>query len=178
MDFRSPFVDRTSKIRRMRKQLPSVLVLSERDTPFTLFSHASAIKSLQQAAEERSQTPQQIVRSILFRMSENHFIMVLIAGPAQISWIKLRTYLGKSRITLATQAEVFRVTGYQIGSVSPFGLSHPIRILADHNVFENAEISLGSGNPGTAIIMKSIDLKRILENIEISNFSTIYPETS
>jgi prolyl-tRNA editing enzyme YbaK/EbsC (Cys-tRNA(Pro) deacylase) len=111
------------------------------------------------------------VRSILFRMSEGVFVMVLIAGPAQVSWPALRAYLGQSRISMASEEQVLTVTGYRIGAVSPFGLPTQIRILSDQNVFIPDEISIGSGERGTAIILKSAHLRSNIENIEIGNFA-------
>ena len=58
-----------------------------------------------------------------------------MAGPGQISWRKLRAHLGVSRISMATEEEVLAVTGYAVGTVSPLGLAHPIRILADMRYF-------------------------------------------
>ena len=96
--------------------------------------------------------------------------MVLVAGPHQISWPKLRGFLGQSRITMASDEEVFEVTGFRPGAVSPFGLPSPLRILADDGVFIPEEISIGSGVRGTAIIMKTSDLKSALSLIETGQF--------
>jgi prolyl-tRNA editing enzyme YbaK/EbsC (Cys-tRNA(Pro) deacylase) len=116
------------------------------------------------------QRPDQVVRSLLFRLSESDFVMVLVAGPAQIAWPKLRQYLGVRRITTATEQEVFQVTGYSIGAVSPFGPNMAIRILADANIFAPEEISLGSGERYTAIIINKDDLRKALGNVEIGSF--------
>jgi prolyl-tRNA editing enzyme YbaK/EbsC (Cys-tRNA(Pro) deacylase) len=40
-------------------------------------------------------------------------------------------------------------------------------LIADPNVFEEEEISIGSGVRGTTIILRSSDLKRALGTIEI-----------
>ena len=149
---------------------PVAIALSKLSVPFRIHVHTESIKSIQQAADERGQCPDQVVRSILFRIADGKFVMVLVAGPYQISWSKLRSYLNQSRLTLATEDEVLNNTGYMIGAVSPYGLPNPIRILADNNVFTYPEISIGSGVRGTAIILKSIDLRTTLEKIEITNF--------
>lgn len=96
--------------------------------------------------------------------------MVLAAGGGQISWPALRVYLGQSRLTLASEAEVLEVTGYRIGAVSPIGLPVPLRILADESVFRHEEISLGSGEPNVGVILKSADLRRVLETVEVGKF--------
>ncbi len=93
--------------------------------------------------------------------------MALVAGPKQISWKTLRKYVGRSRLTMASEEEVLAVTSYRIRTVSPFGLPRPIRILIDPGVLREAEISVGSGMRKTAIIMKSADLRHALSEAEI-----------
>src|SRR5512142_3229161 len=93
--------------------------------------------------------------------------MVLVGGPAQISWKKLRKLVGQSRLTMASEAEVLEVTGYQIGAVNPFGLPRPLKVLVDPGVLAEEEVSLGSGVRGVAIIIKSKDLMRGLEQGEV-----------
>ena len=150
---------------------PAAQALEKLAVPYRLFTHTRPVNSLEEAAAEREQTPDQVVRSILFRVSEGNFVMVLMAGPAQISWARLRAYLGQSRLSMASETEVLEVTGYRVGAVSPFGIPQPIRMLADANVFTPEEISIGSGQRGTAIILKSRDLRSTLSNIEIDKFA-------
>ena len=135
--------------------------------------HPGPLKSLEQAAEERNQRPEQIVRSILFRASKGEYIMVLMAGPGQIDWRALRKIVGKNRISMASKDEVLSVTGYQLGAVAPFGLPNPLKILVDQSVVSEEIISLGSGIRGTAIIMKSKDLLSALANHQIVDFCNV-----
>ena len=146
---------------------PASLALEKLGIPHRIFRHENLVTSLEQAARERGQRVSQIMRSILFRISESEFVMVLIAGSGQVSWKILRKHLGSSRMTMATEEEVFAVTGYQIGAVNPFGLPNPLRVLVDESVFREDEVSLGSGIRNTAIILKSADLRRALKNAEV-----------
>jgi prolyl-tRNA editing enzyme YbaK/EbsC (Cys-tRNA(Pro) deacylase) len=68
---------------------------------------------------------------------------------------------------MASEEEVLAVTSYRIGTVSPLGLPRPVRILIDQGVLKEAEISIGSGRRGTAILIKSTDLRRALNKAEI-----------
>ncbi len=146
---------------------PASIALENLGIPHTVFRHTGTVDSLEQAARERNERPEQVVRSILFRLGENEFLMALVAGPAQISWKKLRKYLGQSRLTMASEDEVLEVTGYRIGAVSPFGTSRPLRVLVDPGLIKEEEVSLGSGVRGVAIIMASKDLVRGLKDAEI-----------
>ena len=71
---------------------------------------------------------------------------------------------------MATEEEVLEVTGYRIGTVSPFGLKNQIRVLIDASVLKEEEVSIGSGVRSTAIILKSADLRQALDTSEIVAF--------
>jgi Cys-tRNA(Pro) deacylase len=149
---------------------PVSIALAELDIPHTIFRHDGQLRSLEQAAEERGQRPEQVVRSIIFRLSKGEYLMVLMAGPRQIDWKSLRQYLGTNRISMANKDEVLSVSGYQLGAVAPFGLPQPLRILVDKSVLAVEEISMGSGARNVGILLKSKDLMRALGDVEIGDF--------
>jgi Cys-tRNA(Pro)/Cys-tRNA(Cys) deacylase len=146
---------------------PVSRVLTSLGIPHRVFQHTGPIHSLEQAASERGQTPRQVVRSILFRLSEDEFLMILVAGPAQIPWGWLRKLLNQNRMTMANDEEVLQITGYPPGAVSPIGLKTLVRILADRRIFEQNEISLGSGQRGVAILLASEDLRKAVPEMEL-----------
>lgn len=152
---------------------PVAEVLSRLGIPHRIFHHTGPVTSLEQAASERGQSAEQVVRSILFRLSEGIFVMVLMPGLQQVSWPALRIYLGQSRLTMASEEEVLAATGYRVGAVSPLGLPGPMRILADDSVFIPEEISIGSGERGIAIILKSADLRKSIKELEIGQFAKL-----
>jgi len=137
--------------------------------PLREFRHPGPVATLAQAAEERGQRPSQVVRSILFRLAAGEYAMVLVAGPQQVDWKALRRHLGQSRLTTATADEVRAVTGYEIGAVSPFGLPRPVRVLLDESVLGEEEGSIGSGERGTTVILRTADLRRALGDAEQVN---------
>ena len=151
----------------MIEKFPASLALEKLGIPHRVFQHNDHVTSLEQAAQERGQRPEQVVRSILFRLGEGEFVMALVGGPAQISWKRLRQHFGQSRLTMATEEQVLAVTGYRIGTVSPFGLPQPLKILIDPDVMNEEEVSIGSGVRNTGIIIRSSDLSRALKGAEI-----------
>jgi Cys-tRNA(Pro)/Cys-tRNA(Cys) deacylase len=146
---------------------PASMALEKLNIPHQVFRHENPLRSFEQAAEERQQRPEQIVRSILFQIRPDVFVMVLVAGREQVDWRKLRQLVGRSRVRMATEEEVLEVTGYRVGTVSPFGLKNQVKVLIDTSVLKEEEVSLGSGARQIAIIMKSTDLRRALGESEI-----------
>lgn len=149
------------------KKPPASIALETLNVPHQVFQHETPVLSFEQAAADRHQRPEQIVRSILFQIRPEEFLMVLVAGREQVDWKKLRQHVGRSRVRMATEEEVLDITGYRIGTVSPFGLKNPVRVLIDASVLKEEEISVGSGVRNMAIIMKSADLRETLQDAEI-----------
>ena len=156
----------------MTEKPPVSTALDKLDIPHDIFHHTNPVRSIGQAAAERNQDVSQVVRSILFRLSEDEYAMVLVAGPNQISWRTLRRHFRQSRLTMASPEEVLQITGYQIGTVSPFGLKTEIPILVDETVFKPPAVSLGSGQQNTAILITTKNLKKALGEVEVGRFSS------
>src|SRR5215213_8866644 len=121
---------------------PASIALEKLNIPHQVFRHETPVLSFEQAASDRNQRPEQIVRSILFQVRPEKFLMVLVAGPAQIDWRKLRQLVKRSRVRMATEEEVLEVTGHRVGTVSPFGLKNPVKVMIDGSVLEEEEISI------------------------------------
>lgn len=151
-------------------QPPASLALDSLGIEHRVFIHDKPVSSFEEAAAHRNQRPGQIVRSILFNIRPEEYLMVLVAGPDQIDWKKLRQFVKRSRVRMATEEEVLEVTGYRIGTVSPFGVKNQVQVLIDASVLKEAEVSVGSGVRNMAIIMQSAELRKALDKSEIVNF--------
>ena len=146
---------------------PASLALDSLGIEHRVFTHGTPVSSFEEAASARNQRPEQVVRSILFQVRKGEFVLVLMAGPAQVDWKKLRDLVKRSRIRMATEDEVLEVTGYRVGTVSPFGLASRLNVVIDPSVLKEEEVSIGSGVRNTAIIMKSADLRQALNDAEV-----------
>ncbi len=153
----------------MSKSTPVTHALDDLAIPYRIHIHERPLRSLEQAAEERGLEPDQIVRSLLFRLEDGTYVLVLMPGIGKVNWVKLRKHLGVSRMTTATSEEVLEVTGYETGAVSPFGLPQPLRLLADEKIFVYDEISIGAGIRNAGVILKRQDLLDALDP-EIGDF--------
>ena len=149
---------------------PVTTALDSLQIQYRLFTHPGPVSSLEQAAAERGQRPEQVVRSILFRLDQCRFAMVLVAGPSQVAWKALRQVVGQNRLTMAGSDEVLAVTGYPIGAINPLWLPTPMPIYIDDGVIAEEEVSIGSGERGTTVILSSADLVRLLPDAVIGRF--------
>jgi prolyl-tRNA editing enzyme YbaK/EbsC (Cys-tRNA(Pro) deacylase) len=73
-----------------------------------------------------------------------------VPGDRTISWPKLRATLRVSRLSLPDAAVAKVATGYERGTITPFGSSQAWPVVADIRLV-GREITLGSGEHGMAI---------------------------
>jgi len=147
-----------------KKYLASVKELNSKKIDFSIFVHSGPVKSLEQAAQERNQSTDQVIRTLLFRLTETDFALILVAGSRQIPWKLLRKYFNRRRLTMATPQEVLDQTGYKVGTVSPFGIPATLSIYIENGIKGSLVFSMGSGESGTALMLTVEEIKKALPN--------------
>jgi len=118
------------------------------------------VDSLEAAARARGLTPRQVLKTIVVRRSEDHYLFVLVPGDRAISWPKLRRHLNVNRMSMPDPAEAKAVTGYERGTITPFGSLHDWPVIADSTLSET--VSIGGGARGVSLTVRSDDLIRVL----------------
>jgi Cys-tRNA(Pro) deacylase len=125
------------------------------DLPHTVLRHGP-VSSLEEAAEARGVAPAAVVKTLVVRRGEGDYLFVLVPGDRQISWPKLRALLGVSRLALPPAEEALDATGYERGTITPFGSTTAWPVVADAAVV-GQEITLGGGAHGVAVKLQADD---------------------
>jgi len=120
------------------------------------------VRSLEEAAAARGVRPGDIVKTLVVRRGEDDFLLVLVPGDRQFSWPKLRTLLGTSRLSMPDAAGAQAATGYERGTITPFGSTTAWPVIADVSI-PGRTVSLGAGAHGVAITVAGDDLVRVLQ---------------
>ena len=115
------------------------------------------VRSLAEAAAARGVEPRDIVKTLVVRRGEGDFLFVLVPGDREISWPKLRALLGVNRLSMPDQDVAKEVTGYERGTITPFGASTAWPVIADADLTGDPErrISLGAGAHGVAATVQA-----------------------
>ncbi|HEY0117435.1 MAG TPA: YbaK/EbsC family protein [Cellulomonas sp.] len=129
--------------------------------PHTITRHGP-VRSLAEAAAARGLVPADIVKTIVVRRGDDDYLFVLVPGDRTISWPKLRTLLGVSRMSMPDAATARDVTGYERGTITPFGSLRAWPVVADERV-TGRTVSIGGGAHGVAATVAGDDLVRALE---------------
>ena len=118
------------------------------------------VSSPDEAAAARGVTPAQVIKTMVVRRAADDYIFVLVPGDRSISWPKLRSHLSVNRISMPDADEARSVTGYERGTITPFGSTRAWPVLADQALSDI--VSIGGGAPGVSLTIAAEDIIQTL----------------
>lgn len=119
------------------------------------------VTSIEQAAIARGVEVRDVVKTIVIRRGVDDYLFVLVPGDRHISWPKVRTLLNVSRLSLPDAAAAWEATGYERGTITPFGSTRSWPVLADERL-AGRTIALGAGAHGVAAVMSADEVMAAL----------------
>ena len=125
---------------------PAVAAVEGSGIAFRVVEHGP-VRSLAEAAAARGVAVPDVVKTIVVRVGEGDYRFVLVPGDRVISWPKLRGLLGVNRLSMPDAATARDATGYERGTITPFGSTTAWPVIADERIL-GREITLGGGRHG------------------------------
>lgn len=110
------------------------------------------VRSLAEAAQVRGVEPADVVKTLVVRRGEDDHLFVLVPGERTLSWPRLRALLGVRRLSMPDAATARDVTGYERGTITPFGATRAWPVVADERL-RGRRITLGAGEHGVAVAL-------------------------
>jgi Cys-tRNA(Pro)/Cys-tRNA(Cys) deacylase len=139
---------------------PAIEAVSAAGITHRVIHHGRA-GSVAEAAAQRGVEVRDIVKTIVVRRADDQYVFVLVPGDRVISWPKLRALLGVNRLSMPDAAKAKDVTGYERGTITPFGSARAWPVVADERI-RGREISLGAGQHGVALAVAADDAVPVL----------------
>ena len=83
-------------------------------------------------------------------------------GDRTFSWGKVRALLGTNRISMPDADTAMEVTGYERGTITPFGSATALPVIADSHLV-GRRISIGGGAHGVGLTVQGDDVIRLFD---------------
>ena len=116
-----------------------------------------AADSLEAAAALLGLQPSDIVKSLVVKRHDGSFLFALVPGDRQISWAKLRAVVGVNKLSMPSADVALEVTGYERGTITPWGSSTAWPVVADSRI-GGRRVALGAGAHGFSAFVEADDL--------------------
>jgi Cys-tRNA(Pro)/Cys-tRNA(Cys) deacylase len=126
----------------------ALTAISSTGVKFQVTRHGP-VRSLDEAAQARGVSPADIIKTLVVRRADDDYIFVLVPGDRTISWPKLRDLLSISRMSMPDASVAREVTGYERGTITPFGSTTAWPVIADDRI-AGRTVSIGGGAHGVA----------------------------
>jgi Cys-tRNA(Pro) deacylase len=150
---------------------PAIAALDAAGLSYRVIRHGP-VRSLAEAARARGVAVPDVVKTIVVRRGEDDHLFVLTPGDRVISWPKLRTLLGVSRMSMPDAEAARAATGYERGTITPFGSTTAWPVVADERL-RGREITLGAGEHGVAV---AVDADAALTTLDATVADVTDPE--
>mgnify|MGYP000860868181 CR=1 FL=1 len=147
---------------------PAVRVLREHRVDFTPRPYAYEDKGgTEVAARELGVDEHQVIKTLVMEDEAGNPLVVLMHGDRQVSTKALARELGVKQVTPCDPAVVARLTGYQVGGVSPFGAKRQMPVYVQRGILDLATIHINGGKRGFLVQMTPADLVRVLSPVPV-----------
>jgi len=126
---------------------PALRALAGSDLDFEVMRTQRA-RSAEESAAFQGIELGQLLRTIVIRRAENDYVFVLVPAGRQIDWPRLRAHLAVSRLSLPDTDEAKAATGYERGTITPFGSATAWPVIADATIPDLGTVAIGGGGHG------------------------------
>ncbi|NPV43742.1 MAG: YbaK/EbsC family protein [Firmicutes bacterium] len=139
------------------------------DLGLKVINHDNDTSTAEKAAETLGLEVGRIAKSLLFKIGDEEYIMVVSAGDVRINEKKFRKLFGR-KPKLAKPQEVQDITGYPVGGVCPFALKTPVKIYLDSSLWRFDVVYAAAGTPSSSLPITPDELKIVTggEKAELS----------
>jgi Cys-tRNA(Pro) deacylase len=132
---------------------PALTALTSANIEHRVIRHGP-VASLAEAAAARGVEIPDVVKTIVVRRSDDDYLFALVPGGRVISWPKLRALLDVNRLSMPDAATAKAVTGYERGTITPFGSTKAWPVIADERL-RGRIVTLGAGEHGVAVAVST-----------------------
>jgi len=147
--------------------------LEAKGIPYTLHQHARKQHTAAGVAEDLDVPVAWVVKAMIVQRSKRDFALVVVPGDRQLSLKKVAEALGEKNIAMASERDVQRVTGFQIGAVSVVGFRRKDLVaFVDQGVLALEQALISSGRPDAGLALAPQDLLRAIEGAQVGDFAT------
>jgi Cys-tRNA(Pro)/Cys-tRNA(Cys) deacylase len=135
--------------------------LREQGVEFAEHRYEHRVKGAAYAAEALGLDAAMVAKTLVAELDDG-FAFALVPGDRELSLRGLARAAGTRSAALASERDAQRLTGYQIGGISPFGSRTALPVFALAGWLALERVALNGGARGVILELSRADLVRLL----------------
>lgn len=153
-----------AKKKKGKLKLNSMRVLEASGVPYEVFTYPPQRHSALEVAESAGVSPAQVYKTLVVEREGGKPLLVMIAGDQRLNLKRLAAAIGEKKVRLAPHREAERLTGLQVGGISPLALlNRGFEILLDQQASQQNHVYISAGQRGVNLMLAVKDLLRVTE---------------
>jgi Cys-tRNA(Pro)/Cys-tRNA(Cys) deacylase len=137
-------------------------VLEAQGVPFEVFTYPATRHSGLEVAEQVGASPAQVYKTLVVQRQRGKPLLVMLASDRQLNLKRLAAAIGEKKLRMAPQREAERLTGLQVGGISPLALlNRGFDIFMDQAATAQSHVFVSAGRRGVNLRLAVEDLLRI-----------------
>jgi Cys-tRNA(Pro)/Cys-tRNA(Cys) deacylase len=152
-------------------------VLDEKGITYEVRQGSSKQFTAEGVAEDLGVPVAQVVKAMLVQRSTSPsgggspFVLFVVPGDRRLSLKKVGAALNDKKVQLASQRDVERVTGFQVGAVSVLGFRRDdVPGYADQHIMELEQVIISAGRPDAGLALLPTDMVRAIEGCQTGDY--------
>jgi Cys-tRNA(Pro)/Cys-tRNA(Cys) deacylase len=153
-------------------------VLEGRGMPYEPRQQTHKQHTAEGVAEDLGISVAQVLKAMIVQRSEpqrarrsSPFALIVVPGDRRLSLKKVGATLGDKNVKLASERDVQRVTGFQVGAVSVLGFRRAdVPSYVDQRVLELDQVVISAGRPDVGLALASADLVKAMDGAQLGDY--------
>ncbi len=130
---------------------------------FEVLEYAFTEVGAELAAEAVGRPLEVTCKTLVVEAPGRQFWIAIVPGDQRFDTRKMAAAIGVKQADLAEHDEAEKITGYQVGGISPFALRRQLPVIIEESLLALDRIIVNGGRRGVLIELATADLVRLLE---------------
>lgn len=146
-----------------------VRFMREHNVPFTPFLYQYEAKGgTAVSARELGIEEHRIIKTLVMESGPKQPFIVLMHGDKEVSTKQMARILGVKSVEPVSEQTAFRLTGYQVGGISPFGTKQKLPIYVEATILSLPTILINGGKRGFLVEIDPREIVRVFAATEVT----------
>lgn len=130
---------------------------------FEVLEYAFTEVGAELAAEAVGRPLEATCKTLVVEAPGRQFWIAIVPGDQRFDTRKMAAVIGVKQADLAEHDEAEKITGYQVGGISPFALRRQLPVIIEESLLALDRIIVNGGRRGVLIELATADLVRLLD---------------
>lgn len=141
-------------------------VLDQAKIPYEVYNHPQAFTS-QEIAATQHMSGKEMAKVVILKVNGS-FVIAVVPASSLVSFQKVKTGLGATQVSLATEEEFASLfPECEIGGMPPFGNLFGLPVYVDPALEEDESIFFNAGNHQQTVRMRFRDFKELVKPVVV-----------